>query len=75
MAEPQLQSTITCPHCGHRATEQMPTNVCVVIYACKGCGEELKPLPEAHAMLADLRSMLETDWNDERPEDLLLPGR
>ena len=23
---------------------------------------------QAHAMLADLRSMLETDWNDERPE-------
>ena len=46
MAEPQLQSTITCPHCGHQATEQMPTNVCVVIYACKGCGEELKPLPD-----------------------------
>jgi hypothetical protein len=30
---------------------------------------EVANLPtEAHAMLADLRSMLETDWNDERPE-------
>lgn len=42
MAEPQLQSNITCPHCGHQATEQMPINVCVVIYACKGCGDELR---------------------------------
>ena len=23
----------------------MPINVCVVIYACKACGEELRPLP------------------------------
>ena len=45
MAETQLQSTLTCPNCGHQATEQMPTDACVVIYACKGCGEELKPLP------------------------------
>ena len=31
--------------------------------------EKVANLPtEAHAMLADLRSMLETDWNDERPE-------
>jgi hypothetical protein len=45
MAETQLQSTLTCPNCGHQATEQMPTDTCVVIYACKGCGEELKPLP------------------------------
>jgi hypothetical protein len=44
MAEPQLQSTLTCPHCGHPATEQMPINVCVVIYACKACGKELRPL-------------------------------
>ena len=45
MSEPQLQSTLTCPHCGHPATEQMPINVCVVIYACKACGKELRPLP------------------------------
>ena len=45
MAEPQLQSTLTCPHCGHQATETMPTDACVFFYDCKGCGEKLKPLP------------------------------
>jgi hypothetical protein len=45
MAELQLQSTITCPHCGHQATETMPANACVAFYDCKECGETLKPLP------------------------------
>jgi hypothetical protein len=38
-----LESTITCPQCGHRATEQMPTDACQFFYYCKGCGERLKP--------------------------------
>lgn len=45
MAEPQLQSTLTCPHCGHQVIETMPRNACVARYDCKGCGETLKPLP------------------------------
>lgn len=45
MAEPQLQSTLTCPHCGHQATETMPVNACVAFYDCQRCGETLKPLP------------------------------
>jgi hypothetical protein len=45
MPDPQLQSTLTCPHCGHQATETMPMNACVAFYDCKGCGETLKPLP------------------------------
>ena len=45
MAELQLQSTLTCPHCGHQAAETMSTNACVAFYNCKGCGETLKPLP------------------------------
>jgi hypothetical protein len=40
---PQLASTITCPMCGHQATEQMPTDACQFFYDCKGCGERLKP--------------------------------
>ena len=39
-----LQSTITCPHCGHIAEETMPTYACQWYYECKGCGELLKPL-------------------------------
>ena len=38
-------STITCPKCGHAATEQMPTNACQFFYDCNGCGKRLKPKP------------------------------
>ena len=37
------QSTITCPGCGHRSTETMPTDACRFFYDCKGCGTRLKP--------------------------------
>ena len=40
----ELQSTITCPECGHTETETMPTDACQFFYDCKGCGELLKPL-------------------------------
>jgi lysyl-tRNA synthetase class I len=29
-------STITCPKCGHQATEIMSTDTCQVSYDCKG---------------------------------------
>src|SRR2546428_13867841 len=45
MAEVQLQSTLTCPNCGHQATETMSTNACVGLYDCRGCGQTLRPLP------------------------------
>lgn len=38
------QSTLTCPECGHVATETMPTNACQFFYDCKGCGAVLRPL-------------------------------
>jgi hypothetical protein len=38
-------STITCPKCGHRASEQMPTHACRFFYDCNACGERLEPLP------------------------------
>ncbi|MBB3883185.1 GDCCVxC domain-containing (seleno)protein [Acetobacter oeni] len=41
----ELRSTLTCPHCGHQATETMPTNACQFFYYCKGCGMVLKPKP------------------------------
>ena len=37
------ESTITCPKCGHQASEQMPTEACQFFYDCKGCGTRLKP--------------------------------
>jgi hypothetical protein len=42
-AELITESTLTCPKCGHQATEQMPTDACQFFYDCKGCGARLKP--------------------------------
>ncbi|MGK9168222.1 hypothetical protein KXR53_18070 [Inquilinus limosus] len=41
----RLTSTITCPLCGHRADETMPTDACQFFYDCKGCGALLRPKP------------------------------
>jgi hypothetical protein len=40
-----LESTITCPECGFRKEETMPTDVCQYFYECAGCGALLKPKP------------------------------
>ncbi|WP_441000496.1 GDCCVxC domain-containing (seleno)protein [Fodinibius sp. SL11] len=39
----KLQSTITCPNCGHESTETMPTDSCQYFWECSNCGEILKP--------------------------------
>jgi hypothetical protein len=41
----QLQSILTCPACGHKTTETMPTNACQFFYECGACGIYLKPNP------------------------------
>ena len=43
--ELQLDSTLTCPVCGHVKTERMPTDACQWFYECEGCHTLLKPLP------------------------------
>jgi hypothetical protein len=40
-----LESTITCPHCGHAEKEIMPTGACRFFYDCKACGALFKPKP------------------------------
>lgn len=40
-----LDSTITCPHCGRRTEETMPTNACLFFYDCPACKARLKPQP------------------------------
>ena len=42
--EVELESTITCPNCGHRKTEMMPTNACAFFYECEKCNARLRPL-------------------------------
>lgn len=39
----KVESEITCPHCGHTATETMPLDACVGFYPCRHCGTVLRP--------------------------------
>ena len=38
-----LQSIITCPYCGNKKAETMPTNACQYFYVCEKCLQRLKP--------------------------------
>lgn len=40
-----LESTLTCPECGHARTETMPADACLWFYDCTHCGAVLKPKP------------------------------
>lgn len=42
---PIRESLLTCPHCGHREVEIMPTDACQYFYDCRGCHAVLKPMP------------------------------
>lgn len=39
----ELQSIITCPNCGHKKKETMPTDACQFFYECEKCKTVLKP--------------------------------
>jgi len=39
----ELKSTITCPECGHKKEEEMPTDACQFFYECDNCHTVLKP--------------------------------
>lgn len=41
--QPELRSEISCPHCGHRKVEDMPTDACRFFYECEGCHTLLRP--------------------------------
>ena len=44
MSTPVLQSIVTCPECGHKKAEKMPTDACQYFYECEGCKKLLKPI-------------------------------
>lgn len=44
-AAPLLVTTLTCPRCGRQSEETMPTDHCVVVHDCPGCGATLRPKP------------------------------
>ena len=39
----ELESIITCPNCGHKKKETMPTDACQFFYECEKCKTVLKP--------------------------------
>ncbi|MCK0126927.1 hypothetical protein MWU76_21230 [Gelidibacter sp. F2691] len=41
--EVQLKSAITCPNCGHKKVEEMPTESCQFFYECENCKKVLRP--------------------------------
>lgn len=42
---PVLESVITCPRCGFRKEEAMPTDACLFFYECACCKTLLRPKP------------------------------
>lgn len=42
----QLKSEITCPNCGYKKVEEMPTNACQFFYTCTNCSQVLRPIEE-----------------------------
>jgi hypothetical protein len=43
--EIQTTNILTCPNCGHKKEEVMPTDACVYFYECEECKMNLKPKP------------------------------
>jgi hypothetical protein len=41
----QTKSAITCPQCGFKKEEEMPTDACQYFYECTNCKIILKPIP------------------------------
>jgi len=44
MSEIILESVLTCPDCGHKKQETMPTESCLYFYECESCHSLLKAL-------------------------------
>lgn len=40
---PILRSVLTCPACGTRQTETMPTDACLFFWDCPKCGARMRP--------------------------------
>jgi hypothetical protein len=41
----KLESSITCPLCGFKKQEMMPTDACQFFYECTNCKTVLRPKP------------------------------
>jgi transcription elongation factor Elf1 len=67
----ELQSTITCPACGHAAVETMPTDACQYVYDCGRCGARLKPKTGDCCVFCSYGSVPCPPKQQERPD----PGK
>jgi len=45
VSEAVLESTLTCPECGGRSTERMPTDACLFFWNCPACAARIRPKP------------------------------
>jgi hypothetical protein len=43
MRDVMLESTLTCPACGHQERETMPVDACQYLYECASCHALHKP--------------------------------
>ena len=41
----ELRSILTCPACGHEASEAMPTDACLFFWECPACAALARPKP------------------------------
>lgn len=41
--EVELESVLTCPACGGKSRETMPTDACQFFFECPHCGATLRP--------------------------------
>lgn len=44
LKRPILRSVLTCPSCGLRHVERMPTNACLFFWQCPRCNKRVRPL-------------------------------
>ncbi|GAB4241078.1 MAG: hypothetical protein OHK005_03730 [Candidatus Methylacidiphilales bacterium] len=44
LKQPILRSVLTCPACGFRKSETMPTHACLFFWDCPKCGARARPL-------------------------------
>ncbi len=43
LADVKLEAVVTCPNCGHKSNEIMPTQFCLIRYQCRNCSAILVP--------------------------------
>jgi hypothetical protein len=65
----ELQSVIMCPNCQYQETATMPTDACLVVFPCKGCGAVLRPKPGDCCVFCSYGNVPCPPIQQERPRD------